>query len=326
MNGIISREDILKEKTKNIEEGKLVLTLFSLAEEMGICDELTLENNLSFPAMDYAVSKTGGNIKPEWVYNAVCNVYYVIELYLKNKECTLTYEEFINLIKNNKALEVIEMAHANYNLHINRLKKIIAKSKRKIPRGNEYFKETKNLLMELDKDLSICERFPSTSAKLSDFYFGRDYWQCVPTTISNTTGLIAFEETIYSLYNELSILTVFEEKNINKILKQYLDNLGMYMPFNLFEKVVNNYLFAQIYSDDPETLMIPKAYADLIVMEIKYGTINASELINTLIEKFEFSGHNAEYLGKYGNHIQKRVEALKDASYFGELFIVTPPD
>lgn len=329
MSGIISRDNILKEKTKNVEEGKLVLKLFELAEELGICSELELENNLSFPAMDYAVNKTGGNINPDWVYNAVRNVYYVVELYLRGYikgEQYIGYEEFINLIKNQKANEVIQSAHDAFKHHISRLKSVIAKSKKKIPWNNKAFSKTRELLQELDSDLSICDRFPSTSARLEDFYFGRDYGQNGPVTVQKWVGFISLEKTVYTLYNELCILTKFDEENILNVTNLYIRSVGHGVPYNLFEKVINNYLFAQIYSDNPENLVISKVDADLLIREIGMGTLNSDELISQLINKYQFDGHNAEYLKNYGTYIQKRIEALRNASYFGELFVVTPPD
>lgn len=329
MNSVMTREDILREKVEKVEEGKLVLTLFQVAERMGICSALELENRLSFQAMDYVYDSAGDNIREERLYTSIRNVYYVVELYLRgfyNKEHYIGYEEFFDLINNGKAKEVIEASHASFVLHINRLKKIIAKSKKKIPWDNEFYTETRELLKELDKDLSLCERYPNTSINLAEFYFGRYFGTCGPVMIMKNEGFLTLEKTVYSLYNELSILSKFDEKYKNAIFNDYIKNIGVLVPFNLFEKVVNNFLFASPYSDHPEKLKISKVEAELLMREMKMGTLNSTELINQLIDKYGFTGFNAEYLREYDRYTQRRIENLRKTNYFGELFVVTPPD
>ena len=331
MGGIISRENIIKEKIENVREGEVVLELFKIAEELGIGNEIELQNSFSFHALEYAYKpiENQTNFKVDKVYTAIKNVYYVVELYLRgyyNKEHYMGYEEFLNLVKNGKTKEVIEASHSCFILHINRLKKIIAKSKKKIPRNNKFFRETKELLKEIDKDLSICERYPNTSANLSEFYFGRLHGICGPTVVKKMVGFIAMEKTVYSLYNELAILSKFKEEYINNICELYIKNIGAMIPFNLFEKAINNYLFALPYSDCPENLKISKVDAGLLIREVKLGTLSATELVDQLVDKYELTEYNVEYLKEYGTYIEKRIQTLKDSNYFGELFIVTPPD
>ena len=328
MSNVIMREDILKQRMDNVTEGELVLELFKVAEELAFGDEIDLENKFSLAALEYVHKPMQENtiIKLEKVYTCMRNVYYVVELYLRGfygKEVQLKHEEFLNLVVAGKSMEVIEASHKAFNLHINRLKKLIAKAKKRIPWNNPYFKNTKKLLEELDKDLSICERYPTTSANLSEFYFGRYYGIYGPSIVTKLTGFLAMEKTIYSLYNELCILSKFEEKNINNICDTYVRNVGSFIPFNPFDKIVNNYLFAQPYSDNPEDLTISKVDAELLIREIKLGTLNATELVDQLIDKYEFKGYRSKYLKEYGEYIQKKIKAVNQNEYFGELFLVS---
>ncbi len=329
MSNIISREDIFKERLKDVKEGNMLLELFDIANELGMSHEVDLENNLSFAALEYINSNISENyvLKVDKLYQLVKNVYYVVELYLRgyyNKEHYIGYEEFINLLKEGKAIEVIKASHDCFNLHINRLKKIISKSKKRLPKNNcVAFKEIKKFLEELDSDLSICEKFPTLTANLPEFVFGRLFGLYKPELTSELCGFLAGEKAIYYLYNELYILSKIDVKYINRIYYAYIKYVGAKIPFSLFEKVMNNYLFASVYSDEPEKLKISKVDAELLIREIRLGTLDAKELINQLIDKYNFDGYRAEYLKEYGEYLQKRIDLLKEASYFGELFLVT---
>jgi len=329
---ILSRADILKQRLLNVGEGDLLLSLFKLAEEIGIGNEIELENAFSIPAQEYVFKSLSNEVRTfdiENFYTYMINVYYIVELYLRgyySKEKNMEYEEFLNIVKSGKVKEILDTTKDVFVLHINRLKKIIVKSKKKIPRGNEHFKETKNLLEELDRDLSICERYPITSANLPEFYFGRYHGNVGSNLVTKLQGFLNLEKEVYSLYNELSILSKIETKYIDSIADRYTDYIGVNIPFNLFEKVINNYLFALVYSDEPENLEISKVDAELLIREIKMGTLNSDELVNQLIDRLSLDGHKAEYLREYGVHLQERIDMLKEATYFGELFLITPPD
>lgn len=330
MDNIITREDILKEKTANVPEGNLVLKLFEIAEELEIGDAIKLDNIFSSAAQDFVLQEMTKHsaFSLERLYRCILNVYYVVELYLRgfdNKEHYIGLEEFLMLVKSGNAQKIIYDSRDVFNLHIHRLKKIICKSKKRIPRGDLYFEETKLLLKEMDWDLTLCATYPTLSASLLDFYFGQYHETCKPVIRDRPIGFLAFEITIYSLYKELRILTKFDKENIDKICSDYVHSVGYNVSFNIFEKVMNNYLFALPYSENPENLLISEVDAKLLIGEMKNRTLNSEELIKATIEKFEFKDFEKEYLEKYGKYIQRKIRLVAESNYFGELFVVTKP-
>lgn len=330
MNSIITRENILREKTQDIEAGTLLLKLFEIAEQVEIGDEIELQNNFTLAALEVLEEalKNRSIIAVDVLYKGVKNIYYVVELYLKgfyNSEHYMGLEEFLLLVKEKNAKEVIEESRKVFETRINRLKKIISKSKKKIPWENKNYRETKNLLEQIDSDLRYCLNYPTTPANLSDFYFGSYHELAKPVNISKPSGIVALEENVYGLYEELRILSKLDVKVIDKICKKYAEYVGMGVPYNLFERVINNYLFAIPYSETPEDLEISKVDASLLVNEIKRGTLNSNELIDSFISRYDFKEKDIEYLKKYGEYLQKRLDGLKDSNYFGELFVVTKP-
>lgn len=331
MNGIISREDIFRQRCEQLNNGNLVLGVFQIAEEYGIVQELDLENTFTLAAIEYiriATEKNEYAVKRgNKLYQKVCNVYYVVELYLRGfykKERAIKYEEFINAVIQGRSLKVIEEAHEAFVLRINRLKKIIAKSKKKLPRHSHFCKNIRGLLNQLEKDVSLCERYPLTAINLSEFYFAKFHEMFTPLMSRDKTGFIALERTIYSLYNEICILSKFNTNFVDRVCNNYIGTVGFSIDFNVFEKAVNNYLFAIPYSDDPEELEISKVDAELLIREIKIHSIDVNELVDQLIDKYEFTGYNAKYLKEYGEFTQKRVERLRSSNSFGELFVITP--
>lgn len=330
MNNIVTREDILREKTQDIEEGTLLLKLFEIAEQTEIGEEIELQNKFTLAALEVLEEalRECSFINLDNSYKAVKNIYYVVELYLKgyyDNESYMKLEEFLLLVKENKARQVIEEAGKVFETRINRLKRIISKSKKKIPWENRNYRETKNLLEQIDSDLRYCLNYPTTPANLSDFYFGSYHELAKPVNISKPSGIIALEENVYGLYEELRILSKLDVKVIDKICKKYAECVGTGVPYNLFERVINNYLFAIPYSETPEDLEISKVDASLLVNEIKRGTLNSTELIDSFISRYDFKEKDIEYLKKYGEYLQKSLDSLKDSNYFGELFVVTKP-
>lgn len=333
MNGIISREEIFRQRCEQLNNGNLVLGVFQIAEEYGIVHELDLENTFTIAAIEYirlATEKNEYAVKRgNKLYQKVCNVYYVVELYLRGfykKERNMKYEEFIKAIISGNSFKIIEAAHDAFILRVNRLKKIITKSKKKLPRHSHFAKNIRGLLNQLEKDVSLCERYPLTAINLSEFYFAKFYEMYAPLMARNETGFIALEKMIYSLYNEICILSKFNINYVDQVCHNYIRAVGYGVDFNVFEKVINNYLFAIVYSDNPETLEISRVDAELLIREIKISSLDVNELIDQLINKYEFTGYNAKYLKEYGRFTQKRVETLKSTNSFGELFVITPPD
>lgn len=330
MRGIITREDVIKDKMINIKEENYLVQLFKVAEEVNIGDEIELQNNFTFAAMrmvEIALEERS-IITFETVNKGIQNVYYIVELYLKGFSDNKPYmglEEFLLLVKANKADQIIEEAKRVFEVRINRLKKIISKSKKKIPWGDIHYMGTKALLEEIDSDLRYCTNFPTTPANLRNFYFGSFHDLFKPIMITKPTGVISLEKVVYGLYSELRILTKFDRKDIDLICKKYIESVQLEVPFNLFERVINNYLFATLYSDTPEKLRISKIDASLIIREIKMGTLNSEELIKNFIEKYEFKDYEIAYLKKYGNYLQGRINSLRKSNYFGELFVITKP-
>lgn len=330
MNNIITREDILKEKIKNVEEGKLLLELFKYAEELEIGNEIEFQNIFTTAALGVIEEalKNRSIMDLESSYKGIKNIYYVVELYLRgycDNQPYIGLEEFLLLVKENKVMQVIEDAREIFEARIRRLKKIISKSKKKIPWENQNFRETKNLLEQIDSDLRYCLNYPTTPANLLDFYFGSYHELCKPVCIYSPKGIIALEETVYGLYRELRILSKFDMRAINKVCVKYVESVGGYVPYNLFEKVINNYLLAIPYSETPEDLEISKIDASLIINEIKMGTLNTKELIDTFVSKYTFKDLDIAYLEKYGKHLQARFNSLKKSNCFGELFVITKP-
>lgn len=327
MSNIITREQILSEKLANAQKGELVLSIFGVAEELGIAQAIDLENIFSLAAMEFVAKAIEKKrmLGIEHYYVGIRNVYYVVELYLRgyyNKEHYIGYEQFLNLVMSGKVDKLIHDSHEIFVLHINRLKKVISKSKKKIPFEFSSYANTRKILEELDQDLSICERYPATSANLTEFYFARERALCGSVLINELIGFINLEDEVYSLYNEISILSKFDVKAISRLCRQYESKVG-YRDFNLFELVMNNYLFAMVYSDEPENFKISKVDAELLMREIKLGTLDISEFVNQLIDKYHFTEYRAEYLKRYGRYLQGRIESLQDTAYFGELFFVT---
>jgi len=324
---IISREEIFKESLLNVEEGQLVLELLKLGESYGF-EGCIDKFSLAVQAYVQELVKEREYVKFEHRYIYIMNVCFVVELYLRgyyNKEHYMGYEEFLNIVNEGKTSELLISVHDVFTLHIHRLKKAISKSKKAL-RGSLYFQDTQKLLTELDKDLSICARYPITSANLSEFYFGRYYGNCGTVLVERLVGFIQLEKEVYSLYNELHIMSKFNLQNINRILSSYIKTIGNQLPFNLFEKVINNYLFATIYSDSPEDLTISSVDAKLLITEIKMGTLNSDEIIDKFIDKFEFVGFRAKHLKEYGKYLDKKIKNLKEYSFFDELFLVAPPE
>lgn len=322
---IVSRETILREKLQNVREGQLVIELLILGEEFGYEGCI---DKFSLTVQQYIkeLLRNREYYRSENLYTYIMNVCYVTELYLKgyyNKEHYMDYIEFLNIVNEGKTRQLLDNIREVYLLHINRLKKIILKSKKRIPKHNVLFENTRELLVELDWDLSICERYPITSANLCEFSFGRCYGSSGTNLVSKMVGFINFEKEVYSLYNELYIVSKMDTKYVNNVINQYIKNFGAYVPFNLFEKIIHNYLFGLAYSNDPETLEISKVDAELLVREIKIGTLTADELINQLIDKFGFDGYKLEFLNEYSQYLQTRINNLKDSNYFAELFLVT---
>lgn len=324
---IITREQLFREKVANARKGELVLSIFSIAEELGIAQAIELENIFSLAAMEFvakAIEKKR-RLGIEHYYVGIRNVYYVVELYLRgyyNQESYMGYEEFLKLVMSRNVSKLIHDSHDIFVLHINRLKKVISKSKKKIPFEFTCYTNTRKILEELDQDLSICERYPATSANLTEFYFARDRALCGSVLINELIGFINLEDEVYSLYNELSILSKFDAKAISRLCRAYESKVG-YRDFNLFELVMNNYLFAMVYSEEPEKFKISKVDAELLMREIRLGTLDITEYVDQLIHKLSLTEYRAEYLRRYGRYLQERIDSQKDAAYFGELFFVT---
>lgn len=328
MTNVICREDILRQQLTNVKEGELVFELLKMSDEFGYkgcVDKFSLA--VQSYIKDYLRFKE--RFLDEHLYTYVMNVCYVVELYLKgylNKERYMGYEEFLNIVDEGRTRAILDDVRNVFVLHINRLKKVIVKAKKRIPRDDVHFRNTKELLKEIDGDLSICLRYPTTSANLSTFYFGRHYGTCGTALVTKLIGFLNMEKEVYSLYNELCILSKLDNEYIDSISNQYINYVGSNLPFNLFERVINNYLFAMPYSDNPEIPEISIVDAKLLMKEIKMGTLSADELIEQFIEKFELEGYRAEYLREYGRYIQERINDIKDSNYFSELFLVIPPD
>lgn len=323
---IISRETLFKEKLENVQDGKLVLELLKLGEEWGYEGCI---DKFSLIAQKYIgeLLLQKETYKTEYVYVYIMNVCYIVELYIKgyyNREKYIGYEEFLNIVSSGKTDELLDVAKEKFMCHINRLYKKLNKCKKRIPRHNIFYEDTREYILELERDVSICERYPITSANLWQFSFGRYHGSCGTTLVNKSVGFINLEKAIYSLYNELYIISKLEPQYVNDIIKRYILSVGVKIPFNLFEKVMNNYLFATAYSDNPETLEISKVEAELLVREIKMGTLTAEELINQLIDRYKFEGYKVEFLKEYTEYLQKRIDNLKNSNYFAELFIVTP--
>ena len=324
MSNIITREDALREKAVNAPEGDLIRTLIQIAPELSEKDE----NNFSFAALEYIKDAMGERIiQLESTYIALHNVYYVVELYLKGfyrQEHYMDYEEFLSLIKAGKSKQVIEESHKIWILHINRLKKVVSKGKRKIPKNNMAYEDTFKLLKELERDISLCEQYPTTSVDLTNFYFGKYYGICGPVEITKQTGFIALEEFIYSLYDEISIMANLNPWAIESFIRYYKRNVSIGSRFNLFEKVILNYLFALPYAEEPERLRVSKVDADLLMTEMRLGTLSAKELVDQLIHRLGLEGYKKEYMERYALYIQKRIDIFAKDGYFGELFIISP--
>jgi len=327
MNNIISRENILRERLLNSKEGELVVDLLVFSEELGY-EGCIDKFSLSVQQYIEDLLAVKESYKKEHVYTYIMNVCYVVELYLKgyyNKETYMGYEQFVNLVDEGKTREILDDVKEKFMLHVHRLKKMIVKSKKKITRGNQNFLKVRKLLEELDDDLNICLRYPITTANLCNFYFGREYGNVGSNLVNRLVGFVNFEKEVYSIYNELYILSKMDQQAVNDILKKYIAHVGSYVQYNVFEKVINNYLFAIPYSEKPEKLEITETEAKLLIGEIKIGTLNADELISQLIEKYDFNGFKAEYLREYGKFLQMRIDDLKEANWFSELFFVTQP-
>jgi len=334
MNKLITINEVIKEKVQNVREGDLVIKLFDVAEELGIGKEIEFENVFSLAVLKYleGVYRDTATLHIDHLYKSVKNVYYIVELYIRgyyNKEQYITYEEFLRQIKLGNAKQIIISAEEVFHKHIHRLKNIISKSKKRIPKNRSYI-DTRALLKELDTDLSICELYPklpkNLPENLSEFCFGRIHGLCGAMAVQKLMGFLNLEKMVYSLYNELTIISKIDPKYIDKIVKTFYKMIGMKIPFNLFEKVINNYIFAMPYSECPEQLDISKVEAELLIKEIRLGTLDANKLVEQFIDKYGFTGYNEEYLKAYGAYTQKRVDTLRDSNYFGELFIITPPE
>lgn len=322
---IVSREVVLREQLLSVPEGELILHLLTLAQEYGyegVVDKFS-----------FAVQKYVNDLllkkefyREEHRYTYIMNVCYVTELFLRgyyNQEHYMGFEQFLTLVESGKSSEIIHQVHDVFVLHIRRLKKIIGKTKKKIPKQSNFFFETRELLNELDRDLSICLRYPITSANLSGFYFGR--WNGLAGTclVPERIGFLQLEKEIYSLYNEISIMSKFDVKHIDKMLRSYIDNVGVDISFNVFERVINNYLFASMYCDNPETLEISEVAAKLAISEVKMGTVTSEELIEEFIEKYNFEGYKAGVLREYAEYLQDKLETVQETSCFDELFVIT---
>ena len=326
MTSIITREEVINEKLRNVEEGKLLLAIFDIAEELEMGKAIDMENDFSKEALEYIYrSIPEGKLKriEDIAYKGLENVYYITELYLRGyyvKEKTISYEQFLNLILSKKIGEIITAANGVFILHMNRLKKIILKSKRKIPKGDKCYQGTLKLLEELDKDISICEKYPNTAIMLKEFYFAKYRSSYGPVMQTKFTGILAFEEYIYSLYNELCILSKLDINDIHMVVNNCADPAKG--GFNLFEKVINSYIFSIPYSEKP--YLISRVDAELLIKEIKMGTLSAEELINQLIDKLKLEGYRREYLERYQRYIQECLDLVRETGYFAELFLISP--
>ena len=123
------------------------------------------------------------------------------------------------------------------------------------------------------------------------------------------------------------MLNKFDYKDIDRHVKNYIKQAKLPNYYgNLFDLVINNYLFATLYSDDPKSLVITETEAKLIFNELIIGSINAEELTTSMINEFNYDEsrkYELEVISLYKLKIQKLIDSVRENGRLGELFIIT---
>lgn len=81
--------------------------------------------------------------------------------------------------------------------------------------------------------------------------------------------------------------------------------------FNLFESVINNYLFSAAFMGEKENIDIERIDAILIGEAITSKKVTAEELTDTLISMFEFNKEEIKYLRKYQRNLQLDIDTMR---------------
>lgn len=320
-NALINRVDAIemamKIRLKGVKVDEILNELFLAAENFGIAQEIELQNNLAITILKLRESTLMQNtlIKEDWLYTAIKNTWYVIELYIKaevsNGKLKLT--DVISCVKNGRSLELIEKAEKDY---IERLKKawnILDRTIKMIPRNKKAFYNTRQYAKELREAWLQFANYKETKEELTELASSKFYQMNAPVLILlSMKGFTALEKAIKYLYMEISILMKFPEGYIHKLwLKRKSIMPFSEFEFNLFESVINNYLFSAAFMGEKENIDIERIDAILIGEAITSKKVTAEELTDTLISMFEFNKEEIKYLRKYQRNLQLDIDTMR---------------
>ncbi len=320
-NALITRVDVvemaLKIRLRGVKVDELLNELFAAAESFGMGQEIELQNNLAITILKLREKILTQNtiLKEDWLYTAIKNTWYVLELYIKDEisKGELKLIDVISYVKNGRSLELIKKAEEEY---IDRLKKswnILDKTIKMIPKNKKAFFNTRSYAKELRETWTQFVNYKEIKEELVELTPARFYQMNAPVLLSHSNkGLFALEKAIKYLYMEISIIMKLPEGYIHKMwLKKKSIMPFSEFEFNLFESVVNNYLFSAAFIGEKEKVDIERIDAILIGEAILSENITAEELTNTFISMYEFSKEEIKYLRKYQRSLQLDIDAMR---------------
>ena len=124
------------------------------------------------------------------------------------------------------------------------------------------------------------------------------------THINKETSLKEYDEYVDSLLTESTIINKFGESGrlhitneINKTVEHPEIGDTAHFLANICESILTNYVFLDLYSIKPESLIISDKMLESILMEVDMGTVTKDDILQTIVDgPVQFTEEEIEYL------------------------------
>lgn len=326
MNDLITQKEALRQNAVVYPKGDFLLKLFIAADKMGmVSSEEDVENKLSLRLAWYVNKRVGEERYDE--YRSIRNVMYIMELYFTSyefKNSGYTWLDILKIIDQNQK-GITNIVHKSEEYLEKRLKKlriklgIIKRKILKIPVAYGYSNVIRNIELAYTPYIS----YISAKTFLYDCNVIISTHQR-PLFTKENIGFNSILKITNDLAKELDILELFKVDDINNLVLKYLEQTEQRsFEGNLFELVITNYLFANLYSDNPKALVIDKVDAKLILSEIMSDRLIAKELIAIGIENLEVPKCKSDYIKQVETILAEKIKGIKEKKTIAEYFVVT---
>ncbi len=332
MNCLIKKNDALKYNMRTYKQGDFLLSLFDVAEKLGIVEtEVGLENKLSLRILSY-ISRKSVNIRYgdemyNETYTVLRNVIYIIELYITSSDFVESELSWYNIVK------IIDSDKSGITKLINTSEEYLKRSRLKVLEKLDNCKRRISLIpeayryLEVIKDLEVAINGYIKYLDSKEFLYDSLVIKTTnlsPMFISTQKGYNGIEAITDSLVNEIEIIELFNKEDINNLVIMYMRQTNQSIFYgNLFELVITNYLFANVYNENQKKLEINVVDTKMLLSEIELGTLVAAEIVRDGIEKLDVTESNAKYIRKIDKVIEYKILNIKKRKTIGEAFIVT---